>query len=173
MIFRMWFTDSRYIDLDGATLTDQAWSEDAQLDGVARTLADHMTEPGLARLEDTDGRMHLANLAHLVRVECRPVMTPGETDRAIRAHIATRVQEFAETHSQWLSEPTTPSEPRTWNAGDPEPDASVTAVRDREGDVWRREDFGMGGDWVTDGGGAAPWHGVTRYALLTDATHEV
>lgn len=68
----------------------------------------------------------------------------------------------------------TQPEPATWSVTyPPEPGPEVTAVRDEEGDIWRRYDNGWG--WTTRRGETIthPWTDIFEYGLtVTDASHE-
>jgi hypothetical protein len=63
-------------------------------------------------------------------------------------------------------------EPRTWAEDDPEPGPEVLAVRDWQGDRWKRRK----GAWQLKGGSGTPWRWgqlAARWAPLTDATRKV
>lgn len=62
-----------------------------------------------------------------------------------------------------------PAVRQTWKYNDSEPGPEVKAVRDREEDVWRREEYG----WREPNGTVGLWSYVLDYAPLEDWTHEV
>jgi hypothetical protein len=71
-----------------------------------------------------------------------------------------------------LHDPADEPTPRTWQAGDPEPGPEVKAVRDRDGDLWKRRKHK--GGWRSYTMGVCQWHdGPIGWAPLTDATSEV